>query len=188
MKGSLVLLVLTLILGSCSKSLSKKEIDNYTIRGNEISLATQKTLGNDLMQKMKSGGVKEALPYCNTMAYPLTDQMSEKYEASIKRASHKLRNSLNKATPEEEKIINQFKSALLVKSQINPIVKLDNDGNPHYYSPIIMQKKCLACHGTVGKEVTKSTDSLIKSLYPNDDALGFVEGELRGIWSITFKF
>jgi hypothetical protein len=114
--------------------------------------------------------------------------MSEKYEVSIKRASHKLRNSLNKATPDEEKIIKQFKSALLVKSQINPIVKLDNDGNPHYYSSIIMQKKCLACHGTIGKEVTKNTDSLIKSLYPNDNALGFVEGELRGIWSITFKF
>jgi len=30
------------------------------------------------------------------------------------------------------------------------------------------------------------TDSIIKKLYPFDIATGYSEGDLRGIWSITF--
>jgi len=31
------------------------------------------------------------------------------------------------------------------------------------------------------------TDSILKSYYPEDQATGFKEGELRGMWKITFK-
>jgi len=34
--------------------------------------------------------------------------------------------------------------------------------------------------------VSKPTDSLIKTLYPNDLATGYKVGDLRGIWSIQF--
>jgi hypothetical protein len=59
-------------------------------------------------------------------------------------------------------------------------------GDRHFYAPIIVQKKCLTCHGEVGVDVTKKSDSIIESYYPKDLATGFKEGDLRGIWSITF--
>ena len=63
----------------------------------------------------------------------------------------------------------------------------ENDGKVHYYAPIRLQKKCVACHGISKKQISKKTDSILKSLYPNDKATGFKENDLRGIWSITFK-
>ena len=78
--------------------------------------------------------------------------------------------------------------ATVINKNTSPesIVELDQLGKPHYYAPILFEKKCLMCHGTVDRELTKKADSIIKSFYPNDLATGFSEGDLRGIWSISF--
>lgn len=175
------------ILSSCSKSLSKKEVEKYTIQGKEIAQATAKKLGGTLVEKMKDGGVKDAVPFCNTKAIPLTEEMSNKFNVDIKRTSHLLRNENNKPNDEEILVINNYKDLMAKGKGLKPVVELDNDGNPHFYAPIILQKKCLTCHGEIGVNVTKKSDSIIESYYPKDLATGFKEGDLRGIWSITFK-
>jgi hypothetical protein len=182
-----VILVALVVLSSCSKSLSKKEVEQYTIQGKEIAQATAKKLGGTMVEKMKDGGVKDAVPFCNTKAIPLTDEMSEKFNVSIKRTSHLLRNEDNKPNDEEVLVINSYKDLMSKGKGLKPVVELDNDGNPHFYAPIIIQKKCLTCHGEIGVDVTKKSDSIIESYYPKDLATGFKEGDLRGIWSITFK-
>ncbi len=182
-----LLFVALFILSSCSTSLSKKEVEKYTIQGKEIAQATAKKLGGTLVEKMKDGGVKEAVPFCNTKAIPLTEEMAKKFNVSIKRTSHLLRNENNKANDKEALVINNYRDLLTKGKGLKPVVELDNDGNPHFYAPIILQKKCLACHGEVGINVTKKSDSIIESYYPKDLATGFKEGDLRGIWSITFK-
>ena len=182
-----VILVALVVLSSCSKSLSKKEVEQYTIQGKEIAQATAKKLGGTMVEKMKEGGVKEAVPFCNTKAIPFTDEMSEKFNVSIKRTSHLIRNEDNKPNDEEVLVINNYKDLISKDKNLKPVVELDNDGNPHFYAPIIIQKKCLTCHGEIGVDVTKKSESIIESYYPMDLATGFKEGELRGIWSITFK-
>lgn len=182
-----LLFVALFILSSCSKSLSKKEVEKYTIQGKEIAQATAKKLGGTLVEKMKDGGVKDAVPFCNTKAIPLTEEMSNKFNVDIKRTSHLLRNENNKPNDEEILVINNYKDLMAKGKGLKPVVELDNDGNPHFYAPIILQKKCLTCHGEVGVNVTKKSDSIIESYYPKDLATGFKEGDLRGIWSITFK-
>ena len=186
-KNIFLLLMAILVLSSCSKSLSKKEVEQYTIKGKDIAMATQKKLGGTLVEKMKNGGVKEAVPFCNAKAIPLTKEMSEKFNVTIKRTSHRLRNPDNKPTDEEVLIIDKFSKELKSKKSLMPIVELDKEGKPHFYAPIIIKKKCLACHGEIGTDVTKVSDSIIESYYPKDLATGFKEGDLRGIWSITFN-
>ena len=182
-----VILVALVVLSSCSKSLSKKEVEQYTIQGKEIAQATAKKLGGTMIEKMKEGGVKEAVPFCNTKAIPFTDEMSEKFNVSIKRTSHLIRNEDNKPNDEEVLVINNYKDLMEKGKNLKPVVELDNNGNPHFYAPIIIEKKCLTCHGEIGGDVTKKSESIIESYYPKDLATGFKEGELRGIWSITFE-
>ncbi|MCD6543724.1 MAG: DUF3365 domain-containing protein [Flavobacteriaceae bacterium] len=182
-----LLFAVLFILSSCSKSLSNKEVEKYTIQGKEIAQATAKKLGGNLVEKMKDGGVKEAVPFCNTKAISLTDEMANKFDVTIKRTSHLLRNENNKPNDEEVVVINNYRDLIENGKKLKPVVELDNNGNPHFYAPIILQKKCLACHGEVGIDVTKKSDSIIESHYPKDLATGFKEGDLRGIWSITFK-
>ena len=63
---------------------------------------------------------------------------------------------------------------------------LANNNDVRYFAPIILKSECLKCHGSVGSDIKDETYALIKNLYPKDEAVGFQEGELRGIWSLNF--
>ncbi len=189
MRNILSLIGLTIILlSSCQKGLSEKDTKEYTAKGKEVALSTSEHLGGQLMKSMKEGGTASAIPFCNTMAMPLTEEMSVKYSTDIKRTSHKVRNENNAPTNEETRILSTYKNLIDTNKQLKPIVEIDKSGNPHFYAPILLQQKCLACHGEIGKNVTVETNSIIKSFYPYDAATGFKEGDLRGIWSIAFEF
>jgi len=180
------LLFLSVIIFSCSDTLSKKEIELFTEQGNLIAKGTSEELSGKLMAKMKEGGIPLAVEYCNTAALPLTSKISKEEHVSIKRTSIKVRNPLNTANKEEIQIINKFLSMIDRNVPPKPLVKLDLSGNPHYYAPIFVDSKCLICHGTPDKELSRKADSIIKTYYPEDLATGFKEGDLRGIWSISF--
>ena len=179
--------VVLLIFSSCQKGLTEKDKKEYIVKGKEIALNTAEHLEGQLTKSMKEGGVIKAVPFCNTMAMPLTVEMSEKNSASIKRTSHKVRNEKNSPNDDESRILKQYKNLLEENEPLRPVVELDESGKPHFYAPILLQQKCLTCHGVIGENVTSKTDSIIRSFYPNDIATGFTEGDLRGIWSISFE-
>lgn len=181
------ILVIVFLVSCTNDSLSDKEIKTFTQKGKEIGKETVKYLGSNLMQQMKAGGTASAIPFCNISANPLTTEIAKKHNVSIKRTSHKIRNSKNKPSSIEEQLLKDYLIALEKGEQLKPIIKKDNNGKVHFYAPIKLEKKCLACHGTIGKEVTKKTDSILKKLYPNDKATGFNVGNLRGMVNITFN-
>ena len=179
--------IIAIFLSSCQTDLTNKEKEKYLIKGKEIAQATVKKLGSNLMKNMKEGGTQQAIPFCNTAASPLTQEMAKKYNVTIKRTSLKIRNENNSPNEVEETILNQFATTISNNEKLKPIISKDKVGKVHFYAPIKIEAKCLACHGTVGKEVTIKTDSIIKALYPNDKATGFKVGDLRGMVNITFN-
>ena len=124
-----------------------------------------------------------ALEFCNTRAITLTDSMSTKHNATIKRVSDKNRNPNNKANIEELKYISQFKEQLAAKKEMKPIV-LEKGHQVQFYYPIETNTMCLQCHG---KQIKPDVQKQILKLYPKDLAVGYSENEIRGIWSITFN-
>jgi cytochrome c553 len=157
----------------------------YADIGLEYALSTKKVLGKNLMGAIQEKGTIEALAFCNMQAMPLTDSMSVKYNAQIKRVSDKNRNPNNKANAVELKHIETFKNLVANKQETKPIVA--EDGNKvNFYFPITTNTMCLQCHGkpeNIKPEVRAKT----LKLYPNDLAVGYGENEVRGIWSITFN-
>jgi hypothetical protein len=182
----IILVFVLLSVLACNSSLSEKDKEEYTNKGTEISKATFNELSSNLTEQMKAGGTAQAIPFCNVQAAPIANQLSEQYNVTIKRTSDKLRNSANEPTSRELEIIQQYNQASK-SDDLKPIVEVDANQNIHFYAPIKLQAACLTCHGSVNETVTIQTDSIIKTLYPNDKALGYNEGDLRGIWSITFK-
>lgn len=183
---NLLMVVVFLAMAACDNSLSEKEKQEYANKGNEISQASFKALSEKLTEQMKMGGPAKAIPFCNVEAMSLTKQLSEEFNVTIKRTSDKLRNQENKPSEREQEIINNYQKLISEKQEITPIAEVDDNNNKHYYAPIKLKANCLACHGIVDEFVSVKTDSIIKSLYPNDKATGYNEGDLRGIWSITF--
>ena len=155
----------------------------YADIGLEYALGTKKVLGKNLMESIQKKGTLEALVFCNHRAIPLTDSMSTKFNASIKRVSDKNRNPNNKANKEELQYIAQFKKDLAEKKEIQPIA-IEKGNQVQFYYPIETNTMCLQCHGT---QIKPEVQKQILKLYPNDLAVGYGENEVRGIWSITFK-
>ncbi len=182
-----VLFLLSILLSSCQTSLSDKELEAYKEKGLLISKSTGKELSETLTRKMKSGGLIDAVEFCNTAALPLTQQMSDKHGVLIKRTSLKTRNPLNNPSDNEISILKEFQANLDNGNSLEPKIQLDQNGIPNYYAPILVEQKCLICHGTLDQELSRAADSIIKSHYPKDLATGFKEGDLRGIWSISFS-
>ncbi|CAM3938464.1 DUF3365 domain-containing protein [Flavobacterium branchiophilum] len=157
-----------------------KTLDNI---GLDYALETKKILGKNLMGTIQKKGTLQALAFCNHHAIPLTDSMATKYNAVIKRVSDKNRNPNNKANAEEQKYIEKFKADMIAKKEMKPVI-IERGKQVQFYYPIETNMMCLQCHG---KQIKPEVGNQIKKLYPKDLAVGYVENNIRGLWSITFK-
>ena len=128
----------------------------------------------------------EALEYCHANALKITDSLSKVHGMTIKRTSYRLRNKKNKPTPQEERVMEIFRKQILHNMKPQPYFHYDNEGYPHAYIPIIVQKKFLMCHGDPNKDIPEAINEKLAELYPSDKAIFFKEGDLRGIWSMKF--
>lgn len=181
------ILVLSITMFSCGNELSEKEKSEYTKKGKEIAQASFKKLSSQLMAQMQEGGPAQAIPFCKEEAINILAELSEEHKATIIRSSDQLRSCKIEPTIRELDIINNYKQSASENKDLKPIVEIDEAGNKHFYAPIRVQSKCLVCHGKVNETMSVTTDSIIKSIYPFDIATGYSEGDVRGIWSITFN-
>ncbi|WP_324026256.1 DUF3365 domain-containing protein [Maribacter sp. BPC-D8] len=175
-----------------SSSVSTSEIDakvNDSLlleKGKMIAQSTQKVLGKNLMLNIQKNGPIGAVTFCNEKAYPLTDSMAIVHHAKIKRVSDKPRNQNNKASKKELEYIAFFKSKINNNESYEPILANEN-GNTYFYSPIVTNTMCLNCHGVPETNIDPKVTQLLNDKYPYDEAIGYKENEVRGIWSISFK-
>lgn len=153
--------------------------------GLNLVLKTKAVIGKNLSQAIAVGGPVYAINFCNTKALPLTDSMAKELKVEIKRVSDQPRNPKNTATKEELAIIKEMKNALSSGKSPSPILKEDGSNYLGYYA-IETNGMCLQCHGTPNKELQPETFEAIKAKYPKDQATGYQENQLRGIWVLKF--
>jgi len=186
LKKITILLVITTLF-SCSNGFSEKEKQEYTIKGKEIAQASFEALSGELMEQMKLGVPAQAVPFCKEQAVPILNGIASKYNVTIVRSSDQLRSCKIEPTERELDIINFYKKSVDNNEELKPIIEIDALNKKHYYAPIIVKANCLVCHGKVNETMSVKTDSIIKLTYPFDIATGYSEGDVRGVWSITFN-
>ncbi|MBL7844185.1 MAG: DUF3365 domain-containing protein [Cyclobacteriaceae bacterium] len=149
-------------------------------KGDQLVSLTFDTLRNSLLTAIGEQGFAYAIQFCNEKAYPLTASHATP-DIIIRRTSLQYRNPLNQPDSLEHTVFEEFKSG-------SPRTKLiRTTGEVHYIKPIIMQAMCLNCHGSPDLDIKPETMAAIQRNYPQDKAIGYAEGELRGIWHIIFR-
>jgi len=138
------------------------------------------------MAALNEYGTKGALEFCNTRAIPLTDSMAQHFEARIRRVSDQPRNPDNRANENEVSIIRGYKDQLKDGMTTEPILEEDAEYYT-FYAPITTNQMCLQCHGTVGEHIVPEVTDALATLYPDDEATGYSENQVRGIWRIVFE-
>jgi len=167
--------------------LTEEQKTAYLEQGKAIAAATFVELSGQLQSAMKEGGVPNAARYCNTVAYPLVDSLSDVHGADIRRTSLLIRNPKDAPTAREREQLEAFAAAKEAGEPLQPLVKAVNAQEIAFYAPISMQPLCLKCHGKLGETLAEADYAVIKEKYPTDEAIGYEAGDLRGMWSITFS-
>lgn len=158
----------------------------YLKKGEEIAMATKSILGKNLMTAINEKGTIHALSFCNNRALSLTDSLAPNYQAKVKRVSHKPRNALNLASNDELEILRQMKQKSESTEGQTRFIKFFDDKIISYHS-IFINGMCLQCHGKVGAEILPETLQKIHEFYPNDKAIDYEEGDLRGMFVVEMK-
>lgn len=146
------------------------------------------TLKEALQQAIQSGGPVNGIAVCHEKAGQIAADLGQKQGMLIGRTSLKIRNPANAPDNWELAVLKQFEAR---KAQGEPADKLeffavidDDQGQKtfRYMKAIPTAALCLNCHGeTLSPEV----DAKLKELYPNDQARGFKEGDLRGAFTLA---
>ena len=155
-------------------------------RGLNIVNSTKALLVKNLMDAMSAYGTAGAVEFCNLHAMTLTDSMARVHDAKIRRVSDRPRNKANQANENELAYINMLKIKEERQEALPPIIQI-LDGKMTGYYPILTAKMCMQCHGMVGTDLLPETAAKIKSLYPDDQATGYGENQLRGLFVVEMN-
>lgn len=148
-------------------------------RGAELLLPFKR----DLQEALKSGlekGPVEAISVCRIQAPEIATSLSRD-GIRLGRTSHRLRNPAN--------VSPGWVSPVLESYRENPgdraarIVPLPG-GRSGYVEPIVLQPLCLSCHG---KTLAPDLAGRVAELYPDDRAVGFDVGDLRGVFWVEYS-
>ena len=184
--GTIVLFFL-LSLISCSEN--KVEISEDQVVGmRATSIEFMKSLKGVLINQIQTNGVVEAVSACSDTAQVLTNNYGIKKGVFIRRVSFNNRNENNYPDDFEKKILNKFEllrqnNELNDKTEHFEIVKEGEFKYSRYLKPILIQAECLNCHG-IENEILPEVKELIAQTYPDDKAIGYSIGELRGAVSV----
>lgn len=159
--------------------------DEYRETGLEYAMAVQAALGKTLQQKIAQEGAPAAIEFCNLNALAITDSLSRELGATISRITDRPRNPKNSASDGEMKYISAYRDDLAEGHTAKGLVALRDD-RIHVYYPIVTNTLCLQCHGSPETEITPEVYSRIRERYPEDRAMGYSAGELRGLWKVSF--
>lgn len=158
----------------------------FANQGALIAIRAKKVIKNALKNAINEGGLEYALEFCNVNAMPITDSVSMNEHVQIRRLAKKYRNPLNETDVNESNIYKTYVIKWINGDYLNPMIIPGNNNHPVYYDPMLVEEFCLNCHGKVGEQINPELAKKIAELYPNDKAIDFKAGELRGMWSITF--
>lgn len=153
--------------------------------GEEISAVVQRQLQYNLSQAIAEGGISNALQYCNVNATSIVKDIEEKYAVRVYRVSQQYRNPNDEPDSLENLILGAYQYSFDNEQDISSSVQEEYEDTLLFTKPIMVGAElCLNCHGTVGENLSEENYDVITSLYPEDKAINYKLGDLRGMWSI----
>ncbi len=188
MKHTLTLTLLTLALAGCSNLPNAEQQAGLTNAARQTAAGLVQTLGGELKAAMTTGGPANAIGVCKERAPQIARDAAEKSGFTVRRASPKNRNP--KAVPDawESAALTSLEQRLAAGEKpetldMSAIVDTPDGKVFRYAKALPTQPVCLNCHGDQEK-LSPEVKARLATDYPDDKAVGYSAGMLRGILSI----
>lgn len=180
-------LILSILFLNCSEN--RREVsEDQVIAMRATAVDFTQDLKSILIEQIQSNGVLQAVSVCSDTAQVLTNNFGVERGIYIRRVSLKNRNVNNFPDDFEKRILNKFEllhqnNELNSETEYAEIVTEGDYKYLRYIKPIIVQAECLNCHGSQ-TDIMPEVKTLIVQNYPDDKAVGYKSGDLRGALSI----
>ena len=163
-----------------------KTLETMTGQSNEACAALQSALKAELMAAMKDGGPAKAIHVCSDRAPAIAASVGAEKNLTIGRTSLRYRNVNNAPDSWERDVLTRFETLLSKGTPMKDLVHaeiVEVEGKPtfRYMKAIGTGGVCLTCHGHDLSEPVRET---LAERYPDDQAVGFRAGEIRGAFTI----
>jgi len=130
-----------------------------------------------LVAAMQEGGAPVAIDVCKVAAPAIAAETGAANNLEIGRTSFRLRNPEN--TPPA------WAAPYVAARRSEPVILHNTDnGSLAALFPIVLKAECVQCHGAQ-EDINPAVLAALKAAYPQDEATGFEEGELRGWFHVT---
>lgn len=186
-----ILVSLFVVTPAFAGDLPDAEHARYLEESRKIAQAFMQTLGGTLKKQLEAGGAESAVVVCKQVAPALAEQYS-KNGMQVKRVSLKARNK-TLGTPDawENEVLQGFGQAQAEgkpAAGMEVAVFTENVVGQRfrYMKAIPTQALCLQCHGKPA-DISAGVKALLQKEYPEDNAVGYGVGEIRGAISIQRK-
>jgi hypothetical protein len=171
-----------------AQSSPQLDIARQIERARETTLILAERLRGELTAAIKSDGAASAIGLCQTISPDLTTIASDEYGFDALRTALKLRNPENAPDAWERRVLELFQAK--VASGADPtklehhevVTTAEGEKLFRYMRPIMTTEMCLHCHGS---DIKPDVRSEITRYYPDDKAVGFKVGDLRGAFSLA---
>jgi hypothetical protein len=155
-------------------------------RGGASALGSQ--LQQALQSAIRDGGPVAGIDVCKHQAPAIADKVSSE-RIEVGRTALKLRNPDNRPDAWERQVLIDFKRRLAAGESPGRIetFAVRNQGDQrvgHWMKAIPTQGMCTVCHG---QAIAPDVAAAIDAAYPEDEARGFAEGDLRGAFTVRVE-
>jgi len=140
------------------------------------------TLGREL----GAGGPVGAVKVCAEMAPQIAASHSGD-GVTVRRVTLKVRNPQDTPDEYERGVLADLESRLADGALPKEVTEVVSDGagsRLRYLRPLVIKSTCLQCHGDV-ESMDPELRTLLEERYPDDQAVGYKQGDLRGAVSVT---
>jgi hypothetical protein len=162
------------------------------VKANAVMGRLNLAMRTKLLQSIQQNGLAGAMNVCAKEAPVVVADLEKTFGVTIKRTALTVRNPANAPDPEEkallEKLVAMQKNGDDLPQDATLFSETEKDKYRilRYYKPVMMQGMCVGCHGTPDK-IPADIKKALAASYPKDKALGYKEGDVRGIISVTVR-
>ncbi len=156
--------------------------DRALERAHEAADALTAELAGVLGEELQRGGPASAIEVCSEVAQEMAAAHSTR-GLDVRRVSLKARNPADQPDAFERTWLKRWEEDLRSGGEVSEHVEIVDGKTLRYLRPVFIASVCLQCHGdpsTLVPEVRR----LIDDSYPQDSALGYAVGDLRGAVSV----
>lgn len=148
-------------------------------------------LGQKLKAAMSSEGPVAAVSVCKEAAPAIARQLSAANDAKVTRVGTRVRNqAMGVPNAWQQQALTQFEARMAQGEKAADIEYWQVADNGHggrelrYAKAIAVQAQCLSCHGAA-QDIAAPLAEKLRIEYPNDQATGYLAGQLRGAVVVT---